>query len=321
MRDPRLDTIRSVAILMIIMVHTWSLSGIQDVSEVLSSIYHVLATNGVPLFIMLSGALVLGGRNMSLREFYTRRFTRLLIPFLFWSGLVYVLSCIVGKYAEVTNITTALYSYIPRLLTNGINEAYWYIQMIGALYLVTPFLQRSLRLASDRELSMVIMAGFVLMGLTEFVPSLYWNRYISNLLYYILYYLFGYLMYRIIEKKESKIILLVGSVLLLVGIAGTVLHRNTLTTWMQSTSLFALLLCLPTYSIPGTKIISKYSYATYLSHIVLVGPIYRLIHWDVTTAPVWQMALLPIATALFILVVCTITHRIIHRIIRTNCIY
>lgn len=321
MRDPRLDTIRSTALLMIILVHTWSLSGIQEMSDVLSSIYHVLYVSGVPMFIMLSGALVLGGREMSLGEFYTRRFTRLLIPFLFWSGLVYVLSCIAGKYPEVTSLTTALGSYIPRLMTNGINEAYWYVQMIGVLYLITPFLQRSLRLATDRELSMVIAVGIVLMSLAEFVPSLYWNRYISHLLSPLLYYLFGYLIYRIIDTKEKKTILPVGGVLLLIGITGTVLHRNGLTTWIQTASLFTLLLCTPKRPIRVTKTISDYSYATYLSHIVLVGPLYGFMHWDAATAPVWQMALLPISMAVLVLGVCTIAHRIIHRIIRTNSIY
>ena len=52
-------------------------------------IYDTLGRFCVPVFVMLSGALLLH-RESSLAQFFSRRFLRIILPFLFWS-VVYAL--------------------------------------------------------------------------------------------------------------------------------------------------------------------------------------------------------------------------------------
>lgn len=196
-RSAFIDWLRALAILMVITVHTWSLAHIDaEAFPVLAAVYHLFYRWGVPLFVMLSGALQLSSPQGSLRTFYTKRFKRILIPFLIWSTMVYALSCMVGKYADIHSVGQALLSFIPYMLTNRINEAYWFIALIVVLYAITPFLQRALQPCSRKQLIGLCACWLCYVALKQFFPSFYLLQYTSKLTYYLGYYVLGYLLYR-----------------------------------------------------------------------------------------------------------------------------
>lgn len=152
-----MDWIRSLALLMIITVHTWSLGRVQGY-PLISGIYHAFSYCGVPLFIMVSGALILNRPVNSFRTFYSRRLARILIPFFLWSTLIYGLSAWLGKYDDVHSVTEALRAYPSRLMENRINEAYWFVQMILLLYLLTPMLRWTLERLNKRATTWILIA-------------------------------------------------------------------------------------------------------------------------------------------------------------------
>ena len=80
-RNIGLDIIRCFALLMIITVHTWSLSKIGDRFPYIQNAYVAFSRLGVPLFVMISGALQLSFKDMSIGKYYKKVFSRLLIPF------------------------------------------------------------------------------------------------------------------------------------------------------------------------------------------------------------------------------------------------
>ena len=152
-RNVLIDYLRALAIFMVITVHTWSLAHIDtNAYPVLAMIYRYFYQCGVPLFVLISGALQLSAPIQDLGTFYRKRYTRILIPFVIWSLIVYVLSFIAGKYEDIHTIGELALSYIPYMLTNRINEAYWFIGLIVALYAITPFIQRTLQACSRKEL-------------------------------------------------------------------------------------------------------------------------------------------------------------------------
>ena len=140
-----LDLIRMAAILLVITQHAWSgLRLDEPVAGDVRYIYQELVVMGVPLFFMLSGALMLGGKPLPIAQFLSRRLKRLLVPYLLWGTLVYIVSVVLHKYTAVHSAKEALLHYVPYLLSGKINPSYWYIFVLIGLYLLTPFMQRAL---------------------------------------------------------------------------------------------------------------------------------------------------------------------------------
>ena len=143
-RDIGLDIVRSVAILLVILQHSWSGLDLDVQSGAFSYWFYSALCIGVPLFVMLSGALNLG-KVEETGSFLKRRFRRILLPFFLWATVVFLISAFVGKYPEVRGFRSGVTAYFTGLLEGGINQAYWYVYMLAGLYLITPILQRAFR--------------------------------------------------------------------------------------------------------------------------------------------------------------------------------
>lgn len=99
-------------------------------------IYQSMGRVGVPLFILLSGALLLvpSKENESMREFFRKRFVRVGLPFIFWV-IIYFIWDFTVKQQPVTT------SYIVQGVLSGPYYHFWYIYMLFGLYLLTPVLR------------------------------------------------------------------------------------------------------------------------------------------------------------------------------------
>lgn len=117
------------------------------------------ARAGVPIFLMLSGALSLG-RDWKLKDFLKKRLPRITLPFLFW---LCVLSTIVilslyyfdlPKFACISDFTFGgIANFIMESSTGG-NQwfvPYWFFWMILGTYLIMPIFNNWVRLASMEE--------------------------------------------------------------------------------------------------------------------------------------------------------------------------
>ena len=194
-RNILLDWLRALAILMIVTVHTWSLADSSS-HPVVALCYRLFYQCGVPLFVMISGALQLSSPITSLGQYYQKRYIRILVPFIFWSIIVYILSCFIGKYEDVHSLWDGLTLYLPFLLTNRINEAYWFMGLIIVLYGITPFLQRALAPCSRKGLIIICLCWLSFVIIRRFFPDYYLLEYSSRLTYYLGFYILGYLLYR-----------------------------------------------------------------------------------------------------------------------------
>lgn len=196
-RNTLLDWLRALAILMIVTVHTWSLAHIDSsVHPILALCYRLFFQCGVPLFVMISGALQLSSPITFFGQYYKKRYIRILVPFVFWSIIVYILSCFIGKYEDVHSLWEGLTHYIPFLLTNRINEAYWFMGLIIVLYGITPFLQRALAPCGRKDLIIICLCWLCFVITRKFFPSFYLLEYSSRLTYFLGFYILGYLLYR-----------------------------------------------------------------------------------------------------------------------------
>jgi len=86
------DLIRVIAVLGVILLHatidlTTKSTGLHVLRWWMVDIYQCFGRMGVPLFLMLSGSLLLGSSKWDedLSSFFKKRFIRIGLPFIFWS--------------------------------------------------------------------------------------------------------------------------------------------------------------------------------------------------------------------------------------------
>jgi len=158
-----------------------------------------LAHFAIPVFVMISGALLLGDeRQESALEFYKRRLYRVGIPLVFWT----VIYLIVRQVVDDEHLTAGA---IARLILTG--DPYyhlWFLYMIAGLYLVTPVLRTFVRHAPQRDRIFAIVLILILANAYFQTDVLLWNNrrsIFSMFIPFIGYYLCGYELPRIDPKK------------------------------------------------------------------------------------------------------------------------
>ena len=138
------DLIRTFAIVLVIVLHAATEPvTINDENspetvtlQVTRDIYSSLARPAVPLFVMLSGALLLQPSKLkeSLRVFFKKRIIRIGLPFLFW-GIAYF-AWRVFVHGEVLSTKV-----ITQGALTGPYFHFWFFYALIGLYLVTPVLR------------------------------------------------------------------------------------------------------------------------------------------------------------------------------------
>jgi len=165
-----IDLIRVIGALLVIAIHVSGrvsggyATGIDPATLGLAGLVSLCINNAssciaVPLFVMVSGALLLG-RNDTMSTFYRKRFGKILTPFLAWSGIFIFCLWIAGQnFKDGTAIT--LTSSIGAFLSGGISGHFWFMYMLISLYLVTPFLSVFVRNAPKSMLFSFLILWFI----------------------------------------------------------------------------------------------------------------------------------------------------------------
>jgi surface polysaccharide O-acyltransferase-like enzyme len=172
---------------------------------------------GVPLFVMISGCLLLG-REQSTKSFFRQRAYRLLPPLIFWSLFFMTLR---AYYDE------GIISIIKSTLYDG--RAYihlWYLTTFTCLMIFVPFINKLLlgTKPSEIELRFLIAVIFIIFCFEQ-ISSLA-NEFRHNLRitwfkefpWYIGYLLFGYYINKYYKDIKVSNHSAVGIILLLTGL-------------------------------------------------------------------------------------------------------
>lgn len=132
-----IDFLRVVAAMAIVSVHMsaqsyWEISRIGYQNWLVSAVLGWWWMWGTPVFIMISGYLLLNSRSSGW-EFYLKRLKRLLIPWLFWN-LIY--------YGWSVNVEAGTASFWDQLWTKGNYYHLYFLNLLIGLYVVTPILKK-----------------------------------------------------------------------------------------------------------------------------------------------------------------------------------
>lgn len=270
----------------------------------MANLITVFGRLGVPLFVMLTGFLMLGRDYENegyLKKYLKRNFWPLVVAFECWNWLWYLLA---------KSPWLRYGSFIPRLDTtikasffaSPTNSALWYLQMIIPIYLGLPILATLIKKVKVPEyvnllLGLVLLSGTVIptvnyllaalklpeivvpmIGMNLFSPKLWGNS------VWTLYLLCGYGVKKGFFKKLPFWTLLLGMLSAFLAAWGLLNQGKDFVSYdsalivLAAVSLFELVYRLEAKLAKAPKLLnrlanclSRYSFAAYMQHLTVAG--------------------------------------------------
>lgn len=196
------DLIRIFAIFGVICIHT-----IDPNASRLDEYIVKVSQTSVPLFVMLSGALLLG-KSESYTSFFRKRTVKVLIPWISWTiiYMIFFYFIIKDSYVMSTYFANGLYlsNWIKFFLIQFMTGL-WFLPLIFSLYFITPALRIFLKNAKDSDVVFLLIPWFfIAVLLPGIVNTPLFPRWESNLVYVVFQYLGFYFLGYLIQKNFTK---------------------------------------------------------------------------------------------------------------------
>lgn len=162
------DLIRTIAIILVILLHA-SIEATPNIDIMspqgvqiwwASDIYNSVARSAVPLFVILTGALLLQPTkvNEPLKVFFKKRFNRIGLPIIFWGAAYFAWRYFINSEALTSN------SIIQGIFA-GPYYHFWYLYALIGLYLLTPVLRVFVTYANWNIAKYLLVIWFVGTGI------------------------------------------------------------------------------------------------------------------------------------------------------------
>ncbi len=197
------DLTRTLAIVLVILLHAaiephpivTQIGQAEIVRWWTVDIYESLAQLCVPLFVLLSGALLLQPSKIDepLGVFFKKRLNRIALPFVFW-GTAYF------AWRYFVNHEALTISSILQGIAAGPYYHFWFLYMIAGLYLITPVLRVLIGHSDRKLLTYLIALWFVGTAIVPFI-GLFANYSLDTRVFVIVgwvgYFLLGAILLRV----------------------------------------------------------------------------------------------------------------------------
>lgn len=286
-----IDNLRAVCAIGIVLLHVAAkMSRNYDkVSEndwLISNFYINLARFGVPIFIMMTGLLSLG-KQYTFKHF-TKKFSRVLVPFLFWSFIYIIFKILILHFKNhiILNFNFVIeYSYLE--LVTGVAYHMWYIYMLLRIYLLLPLINQWIMVSNQKQqLCFMIVCFLVLFIFCKFFDTIYLSNYIMRYAEFLGYLVLGYYLVRRKYKYNIKYYIISCIIIFLLSYLYICFDSYTATInsgvyteqfkpWdlFQALSVFLLFYLVPIFNKKNKilSLISEYSYGIYLIHVLIIG--------------------------------------------------
>lgn len=230
-RNVSLDITRIIAVMSVVMIHTVGkfVDFYDNASAefILGNIFDSISLLGVPLFVMVSGALMLDeNRNFSIKDLFFRKIRNIALLTVFWSALY---CCIFSVILPISRGEALIPSGIAYALAAG-HYHMWYLYMVIGLYFVTPFLRAFVKKENKNLILLFILISvisqFTLPVLNILSLKIEEITYIIKIIsmlqlnffgYFIAYYLIGWYIVHV-GIKYKRLLYCIGIISLLITI-------------------------------------------------------------------------------------------------------
>jgi surface polysaccharide O-acyltransferase-like enzyme len=295
------DLIRTVAIILVILLHAaiepnptldlMSPPGVQ--LWWVSNVYDSISRTAVPLFIMLTGALLLQPNKTDepLGVFFKKRWNRIGIPVLFWGAIFFVWDFLVRGQ-------TPTLLFVLQGVLAGPYVHFWYVYVLIGLYLITPLLRIIVAHADWRTIKYFLIIWFAGTGILPLLtlyasisPQAVWFRQNVFLLVGLVgYFVLGaYIAKLTLRRSILALLLILSSFWTIIGTYFLIaslgeqysqffLDASSFSVIIASVSLFLILASVSNQKIENRipkgnrvlKLISENTLPIYLFHIIVL---------------------------------------------------
>ncbi len=305
-RPVNIDLIRATAMVEVILLHAagrWTITS-QEINQMnpleitrwgIVDIYQSLGVIAVPLFLMLTGALLLQPekKTESLSVFFKKRWARIGLPSLFWGAAYFAWDFLVIGIPFTS-------SAIIQGILNGPYTQMWYLYVLVGLYLLTPLLRIFIAHADQTLMKYFVALWVVGVAIVPFFglfTTFQLNSNVFALTGYVGFFVLGtYLSTVHIRRSTVAIFTVIGVALTAIGtyvLAATVGETEMYffqqyfspTVILASVMMFLLLLTVKPTSVQTEnspskinkliKLISENTLGTFFIHVMIIESIQR----------------------------------------------
>lgn len=275
------DVLRAFAIIAVIICHVDHFFGpLTTPTQVIAQMtFHDIGDIGVPIFLMISGALLLNREYPSLENFLKRRFTRIIYPFIFWIILI------LGQLYY--------YGYNSKFIWNvfiGEPSITWYFWTLIGIYLFIPVINSFIKEYKIKGVEYFLAIWLFTMILKTFSAYPLWNYFnLDMFASFIGYPVLGYWIANKEFNLNDRKLCIIGLIMLIISLTvfvylgyakvGLIRYEN-LPNMFMGVGLFIFIMCLDRLNkfnrikdnFIGKAILSLSvcSYGMYFSHVIVV---------------------------------------------------
>ena len=204
------DFLRAFAIIAVLICHVDLFFGpLTTNSQIIAQMaFHDIGRIGVPIFLMISGALLLN-RDYDLSDFLKRRFARIIYPFIFWIVLI-----LAQLYYLHYNSQYLWNTFI------GNPSITWYFWTLIGIYLFIPVINAFIEKYGLKGCEYFLSIWFITIILKTFNSyPLFPNFSLDYFAYYIGYPVLGYYLNNKKFNLSDKKICVIGFIILVISLA------------------------------------------------------------------------------------------------------
>lgn len=306
---PYIDILRILSMLSVVFLHTaaGSLrgnlgSGVWHTANVLTA----LMSTSVPIFFMLSGAMLLSSpKTQSLAFTWKKRLPKVLIPLALWSVAAIAFYAFMGYLATGQFNWTEIASKLKNIVSQPATVHLWFMYALIPIYLISPLIKKLVDALDKRLMIYLLVLWFFFSSLAPTLAALlpkpfnalftFHSQFHLNVLNgYLGYFILGYVLYKS-KKPFSKglltAIILVDTALISVGTWAMTLKMGEYSEVFKSYSkVFTLILSVALFLLIKellqrrslsrgasfwTGLLSSASFGIYLVHNLLVSLLSR----------------------------------------------
>ena len=275
------DVLRAFAIIAVIICHVSHFFGpLTTPAQIIGELTFIdIGMAGVPIFLMISGALLLNREHPNLGNFLKRRFARIIYPFIFWTILI------LGQlyyHGYNSKFIWGVFIGEPSIL--------WYFWTLIGIYLFIPVLNSFIKDYKIRGAEYFLAIWLFTMILKSFNAYPLWNYFNLDMFAgYIGYPVLGYWIANKEFKVNDKKLCITGLLIFLISLSVFVYAGYTkfslaqyqnLPNMLEAVGLFIFIMCLDRLNkfdsikenFIGKAILSLSvcSYGMYFSHTIVV---------------------------------------------------
>ncbi len=223
------DALRAMAIVAVILLHNAAdqadLYGkIPEATWIPACFYYGLTRFCVPMFVLLSGALLLKrGREITIRELLSKRLPKLVIPLVTWSFIYMVYAYFTNAFGGKLDVLGLLKSFY-----NGpIVYHFWFLYMLIGIYLVSPIINLFINSAGEIYIKYFLCVWFIANSFFAIIDTAFEFPFgvdFSGFTGYVGYFVLGYYLQNFDFNKRMLTLLYWASILAFIAsVAGIIL--------------------------------------------------------------------------------------------------